>query len=161
MDGVPAPRLGVARAAVLWCALFAGLHLFWALGGSLGLASSAGADLATRRPTGFVAFGLYGVALLLLLGVALLAGLLRARASDPRRRVLAALVAVIGVVLLVRGCVVEALLALDVGGARDAVGPLETRWSLILWNPWFALGGALFLAVAMTSRWRRLPARTS
>jgi hypothetical protein len=26
-----------------------------------------------------------------------------------------------------------------------AVGPAETYWSLVLWNPWFMLGGAMVL----------------
>lgn len=60
------------RAAALWCIAFAALHLFWAFGGSAGLASSAGRDLANRRPTNFVVLGLYGVALVLLCGVALI-----------------------------------------------------------------------------------------
>lgn len=152
MDGGSTRSPVAATAAILWCGLFACLHLFWALGGSVGLASSAGSDLASRRPAGFVAVGLYGVALLLLVGVVLILGLLRARAPSPHRRVLAALIAVVGVVLLVRGLALEVLLALDVGGIQSGVGSLETRWSLILWNPWFALGGALFLAAATARR---------
>lgn len=33
-----------------WATLFAALHFFWALGGSAGLATSAGVELATERP---------------------------------------------------------------------------------------------------------------
>jgi len=47
-----------------------------------------------------------------------------------------------------RSCA-EVLLATNTAGLRADVGPLETRWSLILWNPWFALGGALFIATAI------------
>jgi len=57
----------------MWCGSFAGLHLFWALGGSVGLASSAGRDLAVRRPTSFDIFGLYGTALLLVVGILIIA----------------------------------------------------------------------------------------
>lgn len=138
-----------AGAAALWCGLFACLHLFWALGGSIGLASSAGSSLASRRPIGFVIFGLYGVALLLLIGIAFIAMMLRARASSPQRRALAALVAVVGVVLVIRGGALELLLAVNAAEIRTTVGPLQTRWSLMLWNPWFALGGALFIATAI------------
>ena len=63
-------RWGVAAAAAaMWCGSFACLHLFWALGGSIGLASSAGRDLAGRRPASFVIFGLYGTAVLLGIGI--------------------------------------------------------------------------------------------
>jgi len=46
--GQTMPR--VALSAVAWCCVFAAAHLFWAVGGSAGLASPAGADLAARRP---------------------------------------------------------------------------------------------------------------
>ncbi len=58
-----------ATAAAMWCGSLACLHLFWAVGGSIGLTSSAGRDLAARRPAGFVIFGLYGTTLLLVIGV--------------------------------------------------------------------------------------------
>jgi hypothetical protein len=48
----------------------------------------------------------------------------------------------------VRGIALEVLLVTDIAGIRAAVGPLETRWSLILWNPWFVLGAALFIGTA-------------
>jgi len=72
-----------ATVAAMWCGLFACLHLFWALGGSIGLASSAGPDLAERRPTSFIIFGLFGTALLLLIGIAVIAVACSPRA--PRR----------------------------------------------------------------------------
>jgi hypothetical protein len=59
-----------AVGAAAWCAIFAAVHLFWAVGGTAGLASSAG-QLAERRPAGFVVFGLFGVGALLLVGIAL------------------------------------------------------------------------------------------
>jgi hypothetical protein len=62
-----------ALPAVLWCLIFGAVHVFWALGGDAGLASSAGARLAAQRPELFVVFGLWGVAAVLA-GGALLAG---------------------------------------------------------------------------------------
>lgn len=134
-------------ALTVWCCAFAGLHVFWALGGSVGLASSAGAELAARRPVAFVVFGLWGVAALLLAG----AGLVRAvqRARPPWRRAGGWLIVSVGAVLLVRGVAVEILLLTDAGGVRTAVGPSQTRWSLVLWNPWFVLGGALFIGAGL------------
>lgn len=138
----------VALSAVVWCCVFAAAHVFWAVGGSAGLASSAGEDLAARRPAAFVILGLWGVAgslLLVALGiVAVGTGQLPSRVA----RLGAWTIGVIGGCLFVRGIAVELLLGIDIAGLRAAVGPLETRWSLVLWNPWFVLGGALLLATA-------------
>lgn len=102
-----------APAAAWWCIAFAGLHLYWALGGSTGLASSAGQDLASRRPATFVVFGLYGVALTLLAGAALIV-LVSIPGPMHRRSAPTALVGVIGIGLLMRGVALEILLATDV-----------------------------------------------
>lgn len=69
--GAPRLRRRVAwagHAASAWSLSFAGLHLYWAAGGGVGLAASAGAELARTRPAWFVATGLWGVAGVLILG---------------------------------------------------------------------------------------------
>lgn len=138
-----------------WCVAFALLHLFWAVGGSFGLASSAGRHLADRRPLGFVVLGLYGVAAILLAGSVVLLATSTAQASKRRTAAVVVLL-LIGVALVLRGVGLEAVLAADVCGVREQIGPLETRWSQILWNPWFALGGCLFIASSMQA-YRHLP----
>ncbi len=148
-----------ARGAAAWCAVFAAVHLFWAVGGTTGLASSAGPELADRRPAGFVVFGLYGVAVLLLAGIALVMVASGGIGSLRLSRVAGVVLAVVGAALVIRGVALEVLLATDSGGLSGAVGPLETRWSLALWNPWFAIGGALFLWTAI--RVRRVRRRVS
>lgn len=152
---VPRPSRDIKSAVLAsatWCALFAGLHLFWALGGATGLASSAGHDLAEQRPTGFVVFGLYGVAIVLIAAIALLAVTAGWGGSPTWSRRATAALGLVGVLLLPRGMALEVLLGLDVDGLRATVGPLETRWSLALWNPWFALGGVLFLRATLRAR---------
>lgn len=126
-----------------WCVLFAALHVYWAAGGALGLASSAGVDLATRRPWWFVLGGLWGVAAVLLAGAGFGVGLARWTFSGTPRRLVVALGWLGGGLLVVRGLVLEVLLA--TGPLAAAVGPAQTRWSLLLWNPWFVLGGVLVL----------------
>jgi hypothetical protein len=134
-----------AAAAIAWCAAFAAVHVFWALGGSAGLASSAGTELATRRPAVFVLAGLWGVAALLACGAAVVYVVVAAPGLSRRwRRAGAWLLVAVGAGLVLRAVAVEALLAAD-AGVRSAVGPLETRWSLLLWNPVFAAGGVLFV----------------
>lgn len=118
-------RLTVRRwsfAAAIRCARFAALHLFWAAGGNTGLASSAGRDLADRRPGAFVAFGLVGVAAVLLAGVALIVLASSDLGSDRIRRVARVVMMLIGVALLLRALVVEIALA-TAPSLRASVGP--------------------------------------
>jgi hypothetical protein len=131
--------------ACAWCVLFAALHIYWAVGGDAGLASSAGADLATHRPLWFVLLGLWGVALLLLAGAAFSIGMTRWRLRGRLRRGALILGWLGGAVLLTRGLLLEVVLLTGAGGIRSAVGPLETHWSLVLWNPWFVVGGLVVL----------------
>ena len=146
----PSRRWGFA--AAVWSALFAALHLYWAFGGSMGLAESAGARLAAERPIGFVALGLYGVAVLL--GVAAVLGLVLARGVLVGRRgwALPLLGAGIAAILLLRAIGVELLLLTDRGYGGGGISPAQRRWSLVLWNPWFLLGGISFALAALAAR---------
>ncbi|WNV76828.1 DUF3995 domain-containing protein [Geodermatophilus sp. DSM 44513] len=140
---------GWALLAAAWCASFAALHVYWALGGGVGLAQSAGAELARTRPTAFVLVGLWGVAALLSAGSTSWCALALGRPRGRRLRVAAIVTgSAAGVLLLVRALVVQGVLLLDAGGVASSVGPDQTRWSLWLWNPWFLLGGAAFLVAA-------------
>ncbi|WP_084580251.1 DUF3995 domain-containing protein [Kutzneria sp. 744] len=135
------------KLAAGWSALFAALHIYWAVGGNIGLASSAGADLAARRPTWFVLFGLWGVAALLIAGAAF------CLLKHPWQRV----GQFAGAALVARGVLIEFVLLV---GIAD-VSAEERLWSLVLWNPWFALGGVLWLAAFNQSPRRRRRARAA
>ncbi|GAA0589881.1 hypothetical protein GCM10010174_00990 [Kutzneria viridogrisea] len=135
-------KWGILAAA--WAVLFAALHVYWALGGDLGLADSAGPELAAQRPTWFV-LGCLWAAAACLLAIAVLAVAMR---RWPNRLLLLACWAVAGL-LLVRAVGVTLLLL--TGAAEVSEG--ERFWSLVLWNPWFLLGGiAYLLAVRQPSR---------
>ncbi len=136
-----------AYLAAAWATVFAGLHFFWALGGEAGLEVSAGERLASERPAWFVAGGLWGVGLLCLAGAAVALGLSRRGVHGLRWRALRWLGVGIGGLLLVRGLLVEMLL-LAGASAVGAVGAAQEFWTLVLWNPWFVLGGALFAPAA-------------
>jgi hypothetical protein len=100
------------------------------------------------------------VAVLLLAGAALSAGLAHWRPRGVPRRGIAILGWVGGAVLLIRGVLLEVVLLTGAGRVASSVGPLETHWSLILWNPWFAAGGlALLLATRQFQRSSTSPAR--
>ncbi len=134
-----------AVGAAAWCAAFAAVHAFWAAGGTTGLASAAGSGLTAQRPTAFVMFGLFGVAVLLLAGIVLVMTASGVVGTVRLSRHANVVVAVVGSALVIRGLAVEVLLGADIGGLRTSVGPLESAWSLALWNPWFTMGGGLFL----------------
>ena len=132
--------------------IFAALHVYWAAGGSFGLAESAGRDLATRRPTAFVLFGLWGVALLLLIGAGLGVSLARPWTSGTVRRVLRGCGWMVGAGLLARGIVLQVALLTDTAGVASTVGNTQTAWSLGVWNPWFIIGGIVFVFAAYCLR---------
>lgn len=126
-----------------WATTFAGLHVFWALGGDVGLDVSAGERLASERPAWFVAGGLWGVALACLVGAAVALGLRRRGVRGRRWHALRWLGAAVAALLLIRGLVVEVLLVAG-GSAVGGIGAAQEFWTLALWNPWFVLGGVLF-----------------
>lgn len=144
------PRWGHLASA--WALLFAGLHLFWALGGSSLLASSAGVALAGDRPRWFVIFGLWGMALVLLAGAALGRTLAHGRPGGRATRMLAVVSCLVGAGLLLRGVGVELLLLTGAAGVARNVGQDQTRLSLLLWNPWFVVGGLTFALAGVQSR---------
>ncbi|GAA3173547.1 MULTISPECIES: DUF3995 domain-containing protein [Streptomyces] len=131
------------RLACGWAMAFAALHFYWALGGSRGLAVSAG-PLAAERPGWFVAVGLWGVGAVCLIGAALGRRLTGPRPRGTAGRLLTALGWCACAVLLVRGAVLQALLLTGAAGPAIQVSAEQRRWTLMLWNPWFLLGGLLF-----------------
>ncbi|MDT0274828.1 DUF3995 domain-containing protein [Blastococcus goldschmidtiae] len=146
---------GWSVVAACWAALFAVVHFYWGLGGSLGLATSAGEELADERPAWFVAGGLWGVGVLLLAGTGLAVALARERSTGRRRRRLLLLGgAGVGVLLLARAIGVHVLLLSGALDGNAAIGPDQRYWALVLWNPWFAVGGLAF-ALSAAALWRR------
>ena len=126
------------------------LHLYWALGGTVGLTESAGRRLAEERPAEFVLGGLYGVAVALLAAAALGTALARVPVTG-RRRLLPVLGAGVALVLVVRAVVVAVLLVTDPGFGDGAITGAQRAWTLWIWNPWFLLGGVLFGAAALAA----------
>ncbi|MFG2222822.1 DUF3995 domain-containing protein [Streptomyces sp. NPDC048644] len=138
------------RIACAWAVAFAVLHFYWALGGSWGLSVSAG-PLAEERPGWFVAVGLWGVGLLCLVGGSLGWLLAGPRPRRPAGRVITALGWCACAVLLARGILIEALLLTDAAGQEINVSPQQRLWTLLLWNPWFLVGGLAFGLAAWKS----------
>ncbi|MDE3721873.1 DUF3995 domain-containing protein [Nocardiopsis sp. N85] len=140
------------RIACVWAIAFAVPHFHWGMGGGRGLAVSAG-PLAEERPLWFVAVGLWGVGVLCLAG-----GVLGWLLAGPRHRgpagwVIRALGWCACAVLSLRGIAVEVLLLIDTSGRVVDVSPEQRLWTLLLWNPWFLVGGLAFGLAA----WRFRP----
>jgi Protein of unknown function (DUF3995) len=100
--------------------------------------------LAPVRAWGYLGC-VWGVALLLLAGAAFSVGMTRRRLRGRRRRAVVILGWLGGTVLLARGLLLEVVLLTGTGGVASAVGPSQTHWSPILWNPWFVVGGSVVL----------------
>ena len=144
----PSRRWGYGPAA--WAGAFAALHLYWALGGSVGLPESAGVTLATERPAWFVLGALYGVAGALLVAAVLGVALARGTITG-RRRLLPLLGTGVAALPVLRAVGIEILLLTDTGYGDGAVDADQRRWTLALWNPWFLAGGAAFGTAALAA----------
>lgn len=148
-----------ALAACAWALIFAAASFYWAAGGTF-LADTIGGELERRgraREPAFVAT-LWVTGVLKVVGGLLALALLRPWRG---RRALAwvlgvggALTALYGVALMVQ----HGLMAAGVLSRGD-LEPGEVRWHLLLWDPFWLLGGVLFLQAARTtySGYRRRP----
>lgn len=127
---------------------FAAPHFHWALGGCAGMgAEAAVADVAHRRDW-FAAYDLVAGCLAVMGAVVTLA-LARSRGGPQVRRWLLVATITASVVLLLRGTLGSALLAVDA-----LQGRFDTRSPAILLaiEPWFLLGGCAYGAVTLTQR---------
>ncbi|MCT2546854.1 DUF3995 domain-containing protein [Streptomyces atratus] len=77
--------------------------------------------------------------------------LARPRPRDRAGRIVRALGWCACAVLLVRGISVEVLLLTDTAGQDMDVSPEQRLWTLLLWNPWFLVGGLVFGMAAWRS----------
>lgn len=149
--------LWTAYAAAVWAVIFAGLSFFWAVGGRTGMQPLEGATGA--------AAGLFVIANIIAglvkLGAAALVVAYAWRVALPvSRRIVAALIWAGGVGMLLYG---GAGLVSDVFHVSGVIhDPATVKWFfyyLVLWDPWWALGGALFTTTAwLIHRQARPPA---
>jgi hypothetical protein len=141
-------RVAVAYAAAAWAFLFAVPSFVWATGVKAGSKTIA-ADIEEA--------GIADPLLLVVTGVLkVLAGLVALALVRPWGRVVPRrllLVAAWGAAAIF--CLYAAVNFVDHGlmesGARsipDALGADALRWHLLLWDPWWLLGGILFAAAA-------------
>ncbi|MFF2020508.1 DUF3995 domain-containing protein [Streptomyces sp. NPDC058171] len=133
----------VGAAACLWMVVFAGFHAYWALGGTYGL--PPGESLTDNTPL----FVIDLIAIPLNLGGAALALALVQRwgLRFPRRLLLWGAWGS-GVLMVVHALPAMVDLAVFLAGRREE--PLEgmERFAVLLYEPYWMLGGLLFAALA-------------
>src|SRR5262249_15498071 len=135
-----------AVAACTWAFLFAALSFFWAAGGRTGLHPLEQQPASSR----LVWLGVNLAAGILKIGAGLLAiALVRTGQSRLLHRLLLAAAWVGGVGLCLYGGLGIVSDLLHVAGIID--DPATRKWFfwyLVLWDPWWVLGGGLYVATA-------------
>jgi hypothetical protein len=143
-------RVWAGRVACAWAAIFALMSLYWAAGGTLG-GKTVGAEiyrLGRERDPSFVAQLWAAFALKALIAMLALA-LVQAWGRRLPRRLLLVLAGATGAgitLYAVGGLIQHALMATGTISTSEALGTYALPWHLALWDPFWLVGGLLFLA---------------
>lgn len=137
-------------AACAWALVFAAVSFYWAAGGTIG-ADTIGpalANLALARDPEFVAILWITGALKLVAGLLALALVQRRGWFIPRWLLLVAGWGAGAGLILYGGAsfVQHALMVAGTIAVPAGLGETAARWHLLLWDPWWLLGGLLFAA---------------
>ncbi|MDQ2744951.1 MAG: DUF3995 domain-containing protein [Chloroflexota bacterium] len=143
-----AARTGYAASA--WAFVFAAISFYWAAGGTAGSATIGAAITNQAHDPTFIAV-LWGTGALKALGGLLALALVHPWSrSFPRRLLLIAAWAG-GILMALYGgasWVQEALMIVGVISIPAGLGHTAALWHVLLWDPWWLLGGLLFIATA-------------
>ena len=140
-------------AACAWALAFAAASFYWGLGGTLGLATLGREieQLALARDPMTVAIGGWGAGAAKVLAALVALALVQpwGRSIPFRGRRSAAWI--VGVLLVVYGIsnfVQHGLMAAGVVPIPQSFGAEALPWHLLLWDPWWLVGGVLFVTLA-------------
>jgi Protein of unknown function (DUF3995) len=140
-------RAGLAAAA--WAIAFAIPSFYWAAGGTAGLETVAATP--DQAPYADQPAALAAVGVLKLLGAGLAIALASVRPTARGRRALLAAGWIGGALLVIYGgaSLIQHLL-MEAGevAISDSLDANAVRWHVLLWDPWWVLGGALFIVAA-------------
>lgn len=159
----PASTTWAAYAAAAWAFVFAAMSFYWAAGGTAG-GSTLGESmtkLAREREPWFVAVLWVTGALKAVAGVVALALVQPWGQRFPRWLRLVAAWGVGAILVLYGGANLAARGLMEVGLIEKpaSVDSAAARWHLLLWDPWWLLGGLLFVAAAWSYQRRSDDAR--
>jgi hypothetical protein len=155
-------RERLAYAACAWALAFAAIGFYWAAGGTA-LLDTIGGEIERRtraRDPDLIAVGWATNGLKVIAAVLVLA-LVRTFGERLPRRPIAGLVAIGGVLLVLYETaelvqhLLMAVAVIDRGGLDDTA----VYGHLLLWDPWWILGGVFFALAGWRSRRVRDPAR--
>jgi hypothetical protein len=148
----PAAWAGYAAAA--WAFAFAALSFYWAAGGTAGGETIGPAITDLGHDPVFVLL-LWAIGLLKVLGGLLALALVQPWGrSIPRWLLLALGWGGGGLLALYGGAswVQEVLMVAGVIPIPAGLGPTAAMWHVVLWDPWWLLGGVLFIVAARAYR---------
>jgi Protein of unknown function (DUF3995) len=141
-----------AYAAAAWSFVFAAMSFYWAAGGTAGVETLGNEieRLSEERDSGFVA-EVWATGVLKVVGGLLALATLRPAWGYISGRALRIAVWVAGGLLTLYGAANLIQHGLMKAGAVDTpsgLGSEAATWHLVLWDPWWLLGGILFLLAA-------------
>jgi hypothetical protein len=145
----------VSYAAIAWCVLFGALHLYWALGGNVGLADlsmPSNRTIALTRDPRYIAITWAVVVMCVFAALLALAPFQPMLRRIPRWLLVTPLWMACGLFLLRGlGTLIQSALVSGGGMPFDVLsGPVAHAWSRYLlidaavYSPWFTLGGLAF-----------------
>ncbi len=149
-----AGRRRPAYAAAAWAFVFAAMSFSWALGGRWSVGTQAVAIQEQVDDPDFVTL-LWVTGLLKVVAGGIALALVRRFGRRIPRRVLLVLAGGTAAILLLYGGLGWLQAVLWETGAHDIpaeVGPTAARWKLVFWDPFWFLGGVLFLWAAVEFR---------
>ncbi len=140
-----------AYAACVWSLVFAAASFYWTAGGTAGVATIGG---AVQRLPEIVAI-LWVTGALKVIGGLLALTLVRPWGRVLPHRLLVTLAWVGGVGMTAYGAIplfVNGLMVAGILSVPEPVDWIAIRWHLFLWDPWWLVGGVLFITAARSSR---------
>ncbi len=142
--------------AAVWAFLFAAMSFYWAAGGTAGVATLSPDIVAMGSNPWFIAV-VWGTAVMkVAAGVFVLALVQRWGKHFPRWILLTTNWSMGGFMVLYAGAnfAVRGLMALGILDTPASMYSAAAWWHLILWDPWWLLGGVLFCAAAWMGQLR-------
>ncbi len=143
----------LAYMAVIWAFVFAALSAYWGSGGTVGLDTLGDGilEMALAGDSELMFINWISVVGKIIIGLLVL-GLMHQRGAKRLRRLMLIGVWATGILLVLYGganLVQHILMAVGNIPIAGLLGSQETvRWHIFLWDPWWLMGGILFLLTA-------------